>query len=631
MVMALSALVAVAKAPSDPVLMTVNGVDVPLSEFEYLYHKNNAQQAQPQSLGEYVDMFVTYKLKVADAKAAGIDTTKAFVREFNGYRHELAQPYLRDTAVENTLVAEAYSRMLRNVDVDHIMLPLHDSQKALADSLRAALDAGADFYDIAKRYSVDPSCRYNGGHLGWIAAGTYPYEFEKVVYDTPAGSISPVFSTPYGYHIIRVNALRDNPGEVLVSHILKQFPKPRTAETDALVKHRIDSVYAVLLAPGTNFAAVAKTESEDPGSALNGGQLPWFGSGKMVREFENTAFALADGELSQPFASPFGYHIIKRISSRRPVPFDEAKPSILAAMQRDERAGLPRQACIDRLSAEYGARVDSCGLDVMMKTVKECGAYDSSASAALALCTEPLIVVGDSVVTVAGFLAASPVYGDVRYPQVAETIKANVNEALGNTVLQYESNRLEGKYPDFRNLIHEYRDGMMLFEISNVNVWNRSVKDQAGLEEYFNANRDKYRWDAPRYKGFVIYAASDSVAKAVDEYLACNRVDADSVSTVLRREFPKQVKVDKVVMPKGDSEIVDAIAFGAPAPDLSADRRWKAYTAYLGHVIEAPEEAADVRGAVTSDYQDYLEKNWVEALHSRYPVKINKKVLKKVK
>lgn len=196
MVMALSALVAVAKAPSDPVLMTVNGVDVPLSEFEYLYHKNNAQQAQPQSLGEYVDMFVTYKLKVADAKAAGIDTTKAFVREFNGYRHELAQPYLRDTAVENTLVAEAYSRMLRNVDVDHIMLPLHDSQKALADSLRAALDAGADFYDIAKRYSVDPSCRYNGGHLGWIAAGTYPYEFEKVVYDTPAGSISPVSPLP---------------------------------------------------------------------------------------------------------------------------------------------------------------------------------------------------------------------------------------------------------------------------------------------------------------------------------------------------------------------------------------------------------------------------------------------------
>lgn len=631
MFMALSVLVASAKAPSDPVLMTVNGVDVPLSEFEYLYHKNNAQQARPQSLDEYVDMFVTYKLKVADAKVAGIDTTQAFVREFDGYRNELAQPYLRDTTVENALVAEAYSHMLRNVDTDHIMLPLRDDQKVVADSLRAALDAGADFYDIAKKHSVDPSCHYNGGHIGWVAAGVYPYEFEKMVYETPVGKISPVFSTPYGYHIVRVNALRDNPGEVLVSHILKRFGQQRTPEDDAVVKHRIDSIYAALLAPDVDFAAVAQSESEDPGSAQNGGQLPWFGSGRMVPEFEKVAFALADGEVSEPFASPFGYHIIKRIDSRGVASFENAKASILNAINRDYRASMPRQACIDRLSAEYGARVESRGVDFMLDAVKASGAYDSATAAAFARCAEPLLVVGDSVVTVADFIAANPVYGDTRYPQVAETIERNVKEGLGSTVLQYESNRLERKYPDFRNLVREYRDGMMLFEISNINVWNRSANDKSGLEDYFRANRDKYRWDAPRYKGFVIYAVSDSVAEAVDTYLKSNDVCADSVSVELRRVFPRQIKVDKVIMQKGDNKVVDAIAFGGPAPDLSEAKRWKAYITYMGHVLDAPEEAADVRGAVTSDYQNYLEKQWVDALRSRYPVKINKKVLKKVK
>ncbi|MDE6491500.1 MAG: peptidyl-prolyl cis-trans isomerase, partial [Muribaculaceae bacterium] len=334
MFMALSALVASAKAPSDPVLMSVNGVDVPLSEFEYLYHKNNAQQANPQPLDEYVDMFVTYKLKVADAKAAGIDTTKAFIKEFEGYRNELAQPYLRDLSVENALVDEAYARMLRNVDVDHIMLPLSDDGKALADSLRREIVSGADFYTIAHKYSVDPSCRYNGGHIGWIGANVYPYDFEEMAYNTPVGEVSPVFATAYGYHIVRVNAMRDNPGEVLVSHILKRFAQDRTEESDAAAMHSIDSIYAVVTSPGVDFAAVAKAESEDPGSARNGGQLPWFGVGQMLQELDGVAFALADGEVSKPFKSRFGYHIFKRIDSRGVAPLEDVRASILEAINK---------------------------------------------------------------------------------------------------------------------------------------------------------------------------------------------------------------------------------------------------------------------------------------------------------
>ncbi|MDE7443773.1 MAG: peptidylprolyl isomerase, partial [Muribaculaceae bacterium] len=208
-----SAISASAKTTDDPVLMTVAGQPVTLSEFEYLYNKNNQQQASPQSLDEYVDMFTVYKLKVADARAAGVDTTAAFIKEFNGYRNDLASPYLTDSAVEQQLLKDAYAHRLENVDVDHLMLQLTPQGKQMADSLRQAILNGADFIEIVDKYSIDPSKQYNHGHLGWITANTYPYSFEEAAYNTPVGELSPVTETRYGYHELRINARRPAKGE----------------------------------------------------------------------------------------------------------------------------------------------------------------------------------------------------------------------------------------------------------------------------------------------------------------------------------------------------------------------------------------------------------------------------------
>ena len=271
--------IAQAKGNESPVLMTINGKPVTLSEFEYLYHKNNSQQVSTQPIDEYLQMFITYKQKVADAEAEGIDKSQAFQNEFEGYRRDLAEPYLRVQAVEDSLVNAIYDRMKEEVDVSHIMIASRGAeinpaeQKTRLDSIRNAIIAGADFEQLARRFSIDRSVIRNGGHMGYITATKFPYTFEDAAYTTPVGQISPVIETPFGYHIVKVHNRRPARGQVLVEHILKLTQG--LPETEAAAKKaQIDSI-ATLLANGGDFEAIARQESEDPGSKREGGRLNW--------------------------------------------------------------------------------------------------------------------------------------------------------------------------------------------------------------------------------------------------------------------------------------------------------------------------------------------------------------------
>ena len=288
----------------DPVLMTINGKQIKLSEFEYLYHKNNQQQVEKESLDKYVERFVLYKQKVADAEAAGIDTTQAFIKEFEGYQKDLAAPYIsEDTTYMWQLITEAYDHFRKEINVDHIMLPLGASPEenalvvARMDSLRTCILNGEAWEDLVDRFSSDPSKQRNHGHYDYIQAGRFPYDFETVVYSTPIGAISQPFVTQYGVHMIRANQERAC-DYVHAKHILKLFPQNATEEQKAAIKVKIDSIYALIKA-GANFEDLAKTESMD-GSAKRGGDLGWFSRGRMVQPFEDIAFDLADGAISEP-------------------------------------------------------------------------------------------------------------------------------------------------------------------------------------------------------------------------------------------------------------------------------------------------------------------------------------------
>lgn len=622
-----------AKGASDPVLMTIKGKPVTLSEFEYLYHKNNSQQITPQSIEEYLQMFITYKQKVADAEAEGIDRTEAFSNEYDGYRRELAEPYLRDQQVEDSLINVVYNRMKEDVDVSHIMLANQGpginpgEQKARLDSIRTAILGGSDFEELARRFSIDRSVTRNGGHMGYIAAAKFPYVFEDAAYDTPTGQISPVIETPFGYHIVKVHGRRPARGQVLVEHILKltQGLNPEEAERK---KEQIDSIAGVLAA-GADFEDVARRESEDPGTRPNGGKLGWFGTGQMVPEFEEASFSLSDGEISAPVQTAYGYHIIKRLEGKGVEPMETMAPIIKQVLQRDERAQLPRKRKVAALRKKYGVAPYYDALAKVKEEIVANGGLDSVLAAKYTASNTPIAKIGGSKIPLSEIMAeiSLPLPGD------AEAQAARFEELLGenldNNAVEAERNNLAKENADYRNLLNEYRDGMLLFEVSDRKVWQKAKQDKEGLAAFFEANRDKYRWEKPKYKGYVVFATSDSLLNAAKSFLGQREISSDSLQTELRKQFGKDVKIEKVIAAQGENAITDFLGFGAVKPEPKG--KWAHYFPYRDKVLEAPEEPADVRGAVTGDYQNELERQWIEQLKKAYPAKVNKKVLKKAK
>lgn len=620
------------QADADQVLMTVNGRDVKLSEFLYLYNKNNSQQLKPQTVDEYVDMFVDYKLKVADAETAGIDTTAAFKAEYDKFCKELAAPYLRDQAVEDRLLNEAYSHMNREVEVSHIMLPVNrslgvDTQAtAKMDSIRRAIVNGEiTFEDAAAKYSVDAPTAKNGGKMGWLPAGRFPWAFEKAAYDTPVGDISPVIDSGFGLHIVKVNADRPSRGEVHAAHILKMTRDLPEAEV-ARQKQAIDSIYQ-LLKGGADFADLARAESQDPGSAQRGGDLGWFPSGVMVPEFDSTAFSLADGEVSEPFATAFGYHIIKRYDHRATAPFEEAKEKLLAAMARDGRADEPRLARMKELAKKYGVTLMKANTMTLGHRLAQLPA-DSATVASVSEDNMPLYKWDDGAVTVAEAYAA---LGGKNFPSgavLSEAILRSADKLADDYIVERAMADLVNDNPDYANLVNEYRDGILLFEISNRNVWDRAAKDREGLEKFFKSNVAKYKWDAPRFKSYVIFAANDSTVNAALDYAGTlSTADPEAFVNDMRKHFGREIKIERVIAAKGENPITDYLAFGGEKPEAK-NPRWASYAAFGGRILDQPEEAADVRGAATTDYQAQLEQQWLKQLRKRYPVRINKKVLK---
>ncbi len=615
---------------ADPVLMTINGKDVRQSEFEYLYHKNNLQQLAPQSIDEYIEMFIVYKLKVADAEAAGLHQTDAFTKEFNGYCAELSRPYLRDTIVEKRLIEEAYARMATSRKVSHIMLPLgstYDEKEAnrmKLDSIRTAIVNGsADFGEMAVRYSSDRSARVNNGSMGYINVNSYPYPFEKTAWETPVGEISPVIEdAPFGFHIIRVEDERPNPGKVEARHILK-LTNGLSEEEGAAKKAQIDSIYN-LLASGGDFDAIARAESEDPGSAANGGRLGWFGPGEMVKEFEDAAFGLKDGGISAPFKTAYGYHIVQTLAHRGIGSLAEESERIKAAISRDMRSVMPETERMAQLKAELGVKIDSTGL--MQARSRMTGDSPAEQLRSLQADNSLIATVGKRVISIGDVINYIPSNVLEGANDAFTVLNSGLENKINETVVEETRKNLAENNSEYRNLTNEYRDGILLFEISNRNVWERSTSDTEGLQKFFSANRAKYIWDKPHYKGYVIFTTNDSIAGEAQKYLAANKVENDSLVSVMRANYGRSIKIEKVVTGKGENAIVDNVAFNGERPE--APGKWTAWFGYAGRVIDAPEEANDVRGTVASDYQQLLESEWIKALRKKYKVKLNKKALK---
>lgn len=621
----------------DPVLFTIDGQDIRLSEFEYLYNKNNTQQAEPVTFDQYVNMFIDYKLKVADARAMGIDTTATFKKEFSQFSDDLALPYLRDESVTARLVQEAYDRMGEEIQVSHVMFT--PQQPALADSIYEQIANGSiAFEDAAHRFSCDRQSSMRGGMMGWIdGMSRLPYSFVEVCYSTPVGEVSKPVYSGYGYHLIRPEQRRPASGQVHARHILIG-----TRDLDSLgvaaAKARIDSIYAVVTAPGADFGAVAMACSEDPGSAKRGGDLGWFGRGQMVQEFEDVSYALPDNGISEPFATAFGFHIIQRLGHRGGLPLppiEEMYSQIEKTFESDERSRMPLSTTADKIGVETNSAKNP-DFAKQVSAFLAANGYDALDSVAMENLRGADIVAYTyygKPVKIAQLMDSKPLRLGISADEASFTANNARDIAYEDAMLAIGRQQLMDTDPNYRNLVNEYRDGIMLFDASNARVWNRASEDTAGLEAFFQANKQKYNWDSPKYKAYVIFSTKDSTLKEINAYVK-KKYDGkpfshDAFVTDLKKKFGNNVRVERVIAAKGDNAITDYLGFGAEKPEPIANTRWPEYFAFNGRVIEAPEEAVDVKSSVIADYQAALEKQWLDELHSKYKVKIHKGALKR--
>ena len=615
---------------ADPEIMNIAGKSIPKSEFEYVYNKNLRQQEVKTPVDEYVTLFCNYKLKVAEAEAEGLDTTQTFQNEYKGYRSQLVAPYMIEPGVEERLAREAYARLLEEVEASHILFSIPPtattSQKkaiyARAMRVREQALNGTDFGTLARRYSDDPSAEMNEGYLGYFKGFQMVYPFEKAAYETPTGEISLPVESRFGYHLIKVTGRRKTRA-IGLAHIMLRVSQDAPEKEQKAKEKLIKDIYKQI-EKGADFADLARQYSEDASSAVRGGELPVLESGQFVKSFEDAAFALDSiGQVSYPVRTEFGWHILKLLSEKTPNSYDMLHDAIVHRMARDERANAGRKQYMEKLKEQKGFSWNAAVIDQL-----EAICADTAFYAKLSEISQPLFVFDGK---------EYPASGLTTYFVQDETPTVNalrdVAEAYATEVItDYQVARLDENNTEFHYLLQEYRDGMLLFEISNREVWEKAMNDTKGLEKYFKKNKNKYAWKEPHYKGFVISSDDEAIAAGAKRQL--DKKSSLPADSLIRRIYAQyndsinHVSIETILCRQGENRTVDYLVYGVGEPDTTAKLSVKAVS---GKLLKKPESYEDVKGLAVADYQNYLEQNWIASLRKKYPIVIHRDVLATIK
>ncbi|MEZ5103267.1 MAG: peptidylprolyl isomerase [Draconibacterium sp.] len=603
-------------------LITIGDTKVSKAEFERIYKKNNSNlynESDKKSPEEYLDLFINFKLKVIEAEKLKMDTSAAFIKELAGYREELAAPYLTNIHYNDELVNELYNRTTKEVNASHILLNVSrdatpEQDKEILDKIlkiRQEIIDGKDFEEAAKEYSQDPSAKTNSGKLGYFTAFQMVTPFENAAFTTPVGQISEPVKTTFGYHLVKVNDIRDNKGEILVAHIMKMFPKDMTAATKQKLKLQIDSIYTELK-NGADFAELARTKSDDKRSSTQGGEMPWFGNGRMIPEFANPAFAIKNiGDYTEPIETPYGYHIIKKIAVK-PVPsFEEAKEEIVTRIKNDpQRSFRSKQAFIDNLKVEYNYQKNDEGYSKLKDKKIASDLHDENFE---------LFTIDNKKYEMQDFRnyltkqnASSGSYLSYYQPWEMDAITA------------LEDSKLKDKHPDFKYLLQEYHDGILLFNISEEKIWNFAAQDTVGLEEFYKKNDKKYMWEE-RFKGTIITCKTVEAREEAEKYFA-EEMTNEEVSDMMNKN-ESLISFTEGAWERGANPIVDYYVWNQPEPaNFNSE-----ITFLRGNKIPPePKKLDEARGLYISDYQKFLEDNWIKELRKKYKITVDKKLLKTI-
>ena len=621
-------------------LMTVGSDKVGKQEFENVFKKNNSKLAanpDEKTLREYLDLYINFKLKVLEAKSFGMDTAAPFKKELAGYRKQLAAPYLTDKEVTEQLINEAYDRSKKEIRASHILVNCKEDASA-KDTLAAynkimairkkILEKKEDFAKVAMESSEDPSAKTNKGDLGFFSVFSMVYSFENACYKAKQGTVTMPFRTKYGYHIVKVVDARPAQGEVKVAHIMLRATAKLSKEDSLRNQNKINEVYN-MLTTGQKFEELAKQYSEDKGSAKNGGVLPVFGTGKMVPEFESEAFALKNvNDFSKPFTTSYGWHIVKLVERKSLPTFDAAKVDIKAKISRDSRADINKQSFIVKLKKEYK----------FIETPASLKKFYSKADSNLAVSAfkkqetvnpkDPIFTIGTTVYTVAD-------YADYLTQYQFNMLKDNMTKAkkdaydnfVNKALLDYEENRLDQKYPEFKTLMEEYRDGILLFELTDQKVWSAAVKDTAGLELFFEQNKTNYRW-ADRLDAKIYTCANEAIANDVRKIIKNKKITEDSLLRKINKSNPLNLTIKSDKFEKGENAIIDGIVWKKGVSLNIVVNNTVVFVKVNAKLNAQTKALNEVRGTVTADYQNKLEKEWIGVLKQKYPVQVDDAVFR---
>ncbi|MCC7298122.1 MAG: peptidylprolyl isomerase [Bacteroidia bacterium] len=658
------------------VIFSYKNNPVSLEEFEYQYLKNKKvgdETITEADIREYLDLYVKFKLKYQDAKDAGMDTLRDYTTELAGYRNQLARNYLYDKEVTDALVLEAYNRMLQEVRAAHILVTV-DADASPADTLAAynkikasydmVMSGKATFEDQARSMSDDPGSKENGGDLGYFTALQLVYPFENEAYNTAKGDISKIFRTQFGYHYLKVLDKRANKGDIKVRHIQLRVGHNANA-TEEAVKKNIDDIYQKLSTGESTFEKMAYSYSEDYNSKYQGGEMDFISVTQFVGDPErqrwaDMAFNLAnDGDISMPFRTALGWHILQRVRIRPLGTFDVMKNTLKTQVRNDQRSQKSVNALVEKVKIENNYAFFESSFNALLNSLDsnyKKGTFKKEQLPQFAPLTKPAKPVrgnvfvqpnvsGTPLVNLEIFRLGTETHNVGEFATYLEknskpvngSVEINLKEQYQNWTTEqcvaYQDKHLEEKSAEFKNIYQEYAEGILMFYRKKDMVWDKANSDSVGLDKYFSQHREEYRWK-DRFLSEVYFCESEAgmnkVAKQVKKKMIPDSIKA----------YHNRIKPLSVDYKKGKYEETDNYLFADKKmlADLFANPayRKKNKIVKLGkygddYVLVKVNEfipaglktLSETRGPVTAKYEEYLEEIWTAELQQRYPVVIN--------
>ena len=622
-------------------ILEIDNQTVNKIEFEQIYWKNKKEKiATKEDLDEYIQLFINFKLKVIAAEDLGLDTTKKFIDELSGYRVQLEKPYLIDTSINEDLINEAYYRTINEVNASHIMTKLgpnprsEDTLKAfnkIKDIRNKIISGKVGFEEAAEELSEDPYARSSKGNLGYFNAFKMLYSFECAAYNTPIGKISDIVRTKYGYHIVKPNSIRKAKGRVKTSHIM--ITTSLKTENN-LSKEKINAIYKDLVGKTKTFEELAVEFSEDRKSAKNGGEIGWINSGgNFYPEFEEAVFSLnIDGEFSKPFKTPNGWHIVKRLNYEPVGDLKSMSYNLKNKIQKDARAQKTKSSFINKLKIEYQLK-NMLNIKELITIIKNKNFNYENMEA-----NKKIKTIKNTLLTFSNISYTN--YDYIEYLLKSKSIEKNkidqnlikqqFDKFINQKIIDFEKTQLEAKHPDFKALMKEYRDGILLFEISDQKIWTKAIKDTAGLKEFYALNKATWIWPN-RVNGTLFTSESKKTLKKVSSLKTKKLLSNDSIMSILNK--------DNLFNLKYENKIIDDFS----KYNLTFDQLNKGYNGPFNYeeklvliyveekLPQRNKELKEAEGIIVSAYQNYLEDQWLTRLKKNHTITINHNTLYSIK